>query len=134
MIHQIGKNIHGLIHDMEATHESDFVESFNALLERVCRGIFSIIDYASKSEYSCRKKNSYDDLEGASPHVLFLQHIDEIDKPMHSLSIIPLGLLPQFSILLLQQHLFLMILTYENPILINPSKVLGGGKTQPIDI
>ena len=90
-IHQIGKRIHDLIHDMAATHEADFVESFDALWERVCRDIFSIIDYASKSEYVCSKKHSYDappsandDLQGASPHVLCLQHIDAL---MHDLSI-----------------------------------------------
>ena len=48
VLHQIGKNIHGLIHDMETAHEADFVESFDALWESVCRDIFSIIDYASR--------------------------------------------------------------------------------------
>ena len=56
VLDQIGKKIHGLIHDMEATHEADFVESFDALWERVCKDIFSIIDYYSISEYGCRKK------------------------------------------------------------------------------
>ena len=31
VLHQIGKKIHGLIHDMVATQEADFVESFDAL-------------------------------------------------------------------------------------------------------
>ena len=43
-IHQIGKKIHGLIHDMESTQEVDFVGSFDALWEGVCRDILSIID------------------------------------------------------------------------------------------
>ena len=47
VIHQIEKKIHGFIHDMEDTHEADFVESFDAIWERVCRDIFSMIDYAS---------------------------------------------------------------------------------------
>ena len=91
VLYQIGKNIHDLIHDMEATHEADFVEYFDALWERVCRDIFSIIDYASMSDYGCRKKNSddyppssNDDLQGASPHVFCLQHIDAL---MHDLGI-----------------------------------------------
>ena len=61
VLHQIGKNIHGLIHDKAATQEADFVESFNAPWEGVCRDIFSIIDYASKSEYGCSKNHSYND-------------------------------------------------------------------------
>ena len=35
VLHQIGKKIHGLIHDMEATPKADFVETFDALWERV---------------------------------------------------------------------------------------------------
>ena len=31
VIHQIGKKIHDFIHDMEATHEADFVESFDVI-------------------------------------------------------------------------------------------------------
>ena len=61
VLHQIGKKIHGLIHDMAATHEADFVESFDALWKIFCRDIFSIIDYASKSEYGCSKNHSYND-------------------------------------------------------------------------
>ena len=83
VLHQIGKNIHGFIHDMAATHEVDFVEYFDVIRERVCRDIFSMIDYASRSEYACNKRHSYDyppstndDHQGASPHVLCLQHID----------------------------------------------------------
>ena len=79
VLHQTGKKIHGLIHDMASTHEVDFVESFDALWERVCRDIFYIIDYASISEYGCRKNHSYDsppssndDLQGASLHGLCL--------------------------------------------------------------
>ena len=34
VLHKIGKNIHGLIHDMAATHEADFLESFDSLWER----------------------------------------------------------------------------------------------------
>ena len=49
VFHQIGKTIHGLIHDMTTTHEGYFVESFDVIWERVCRDIFSIIDYASIS-------------------------------------------------------------------------------------
>ena len=62
VLHQIGKNIHGLIHDMAAsyTHEADFVESFDAFWERVCRDIFLIFYYDSISEYGCIKNNSYD--------------------------------------------------------------------------
>ena len=91
VLHQIGKKIHGFIHDMEATQEVDFVESFDALWEGVCKDIFSIIYYAFKSEYVCSKRHSYDalpssddDFQGASPHVLCLQHIDAL---MHDLSI-----------------------------------------------
>ena len=82
MLHQIGK-IHGLIHDMTTTHEVGFVESFDVLWERVCKYIFSIIDYYFRLDYGCNKKNSYysppstnDELEGASPHVLCLERID----------------------------------------------------------
>ena len=39
VLHQIG-NIHGFIHDMAATHDADFVESFDVIWERVCRDIF----------------------------------------------------------------------------------------------
>ena len=56
VIHQIGKKIHGLIHDMETTQEAYFVESFDDLWEGVCKDIFSIIDYDSRSEYFFRKK------------------------------------------------------------------------------
>ena len=44
VLHQIGMKIHVLIHDMEATHEAGFVESFDVLWEIVCRDIFSMID------------------------------------------------------------------------------------------
>ena len=91
VLHQIGKNIHGFIHDMEATHEGDFVEFFYVLWERVYRDIFSMIDYASRSEYSYIKINSYysppstnDDHQRASPHDLCLQHIVAL---MHDLGI-----------------------------------------------
>ena len=57
VLHQIGKKIHGLIHDMEATREADFVESFDALWEGACRYTLSIIDYASISDFGCRKKS-----------------------------------------------------------------------------
>ena len=46
VLHQIGKKIHGLIHDMEATQEADFVESFDAIWEGVCKYIFSVTDYS----------------------------------------------------------------------------------------
>ena len=89
LLHQIGKKIHGLIHDMVVTQEANFVESFDAPWERVCRDIFSIIDYASRSDYCCKKKHSYDsppstndDLQGASPHVLCLQHIDALMRDL----------------------------------------------------
>ena len=44
VLHQIGKKIHDFIHDMAATHDADFVESFNVIWKRVCRDIFSMID------------------------------------------------------------------------------------------
>ena len=85
VLHQIGKKIHGLIQDMATTHEADFVESFDAIWEIVCGYIFSIIDYVSRSEYGCIKNHSYDapptsnyDLQGSSPHVLCLQHINAL--------------------------------------------------------
>ena len=59
VLNQIGKNIHGLIHDMTATHEADFVESFDVIWERVSRDIFSMIDYDYISECACRKIHSY---------------------------------------------------------------------------
>ena len=31
VLHQIGKKIHDFVHDMAATHEADFVESFNVI-------------------------------------------------------------------------------------------------------
>ena len=40
VFHQIGKKIHGLIHDMTTTHEEDFVESFDVIRGRVYRDIF----------------------------------------------------------------------------------------------
>ena len=89
VLHQIGKKIHGLIHDMEATNEADFAESFDALLEGVCKEIISIIDYVSISEYGFIKNHSYyspssahDDLQGASLCFLCLRHIDAL---MHDL-------------------------------------------------
>ena len=45
LIHQIGRKIHGFIHDMAATHNADFVESFDVIWERVCGDIFSMVDY-----------------------------------------------------------------------------------------
>ena len=35
VLHQIWKNIHGFIHDMEAAHEAYFFEPFDVVLERV---------------------------------------------------------------------------------------------------
>ena len=91
VLHHIWKNIHGFIHDMEATHEEDFVEPFDVIWERACRDIFSMINYSSRSEYDCRKKHSYDappssndDHQRASPHDLYLQHFDAL---MHDLGI-----------------------------------------------
>ena len=91
VLHQIGNKIHGLIHDMEARQEVGFVESFDALWEAICRDIFSIIYYASRSKYACKKIHYYDappsandDHQGDSPHVLCLQHIDAL---MHDLVI-----------------------------------------------
>ena len=52
VLHQIGRNIHGFIHDMEATHNADFVESFDVIWERVCRDIFSMSDYSIRLEYA----------------------------------------------------------------------------------
>ena len=40
VIPQIWKIIHDLIHDTIATNETDFVESFDVIWERVCRDIF----------------------------------------------------------------------------------------------
>ena len=54
-LHQIGKKIHGFIHDMEATHETYFVESFNVIWKIVCRDIFSMVDYDFILEYACIK-------------------------------------------------------------------------------
>ena len=91
VLHQIGKKIHGCIHDMAATHDADCVESFDVIWERVCRDIFSMVDYAIISDYSCRKIHSYDappsssdDHQRASPHDLCLQHFDAL---MHDLGI-----------------------------------------------
>ena len=91
VIHQIGKKIHGLIHDMAATHGACFVDSFDVLSEIICRDIISIIDYASRLEHAYSKRHSYDsppskndDLQGASPHVLCLQHTNAL---MHDLGI-----------------------------------------------
>ena len=91
VLHQIGKNIHGFIHDMAAAHEVDFVESFDVIWERVCRDIFYMIDYDSISEYSCIKIHSYDAPPSSnyhhqmvSPHDLCLEHFDAL---MHDLGI-----------------------------------------------
>ena len=46
VIHKIRRYIHGFIHDMAATQNADFVESFDVIWERVCKDIFSIVDYA----------------------------------------------------------------------------------------
>ena len=35
VLHQIGKKINDFIHDMAATHETNFVESFDVIWERV---------------------------------------------------------------------------------------------------
>ena len=91
VLHQIGRKIHGFIHDMAATHDADFVESFDVIWERVCRDIFSMADYSIRSEYACRKRHSYDvppssndDHQRASPHDLCLQHFDAL---IHDLGI-----------------------------------------------
>ena len=47
-LHQIGKKIPSFINNMEATHEAYFVESFDVIWERVCRDIFSMINYDSR--------------------------------------------------------------------------------------
>ena len=39
------RNIHGFIHDMEATHNEYFVEYFDVIWESVCIDIFSMDDY-----------------------------------------------------------------------------------------
>ena len=79
------------IHDMAATHDVYFVESFDVIWERVCRDIFSMVDYSVISKYSCSKRHSYDappssnyDHQRASPHCLCLQHFDAL---MHDLGI-----------------------------------------------
>ena len=91
VLHQIGRNIHGFIHDMEATHNAYFIESFDAIWERVCRDILSMVDYAIISDYVYIKIHSYhspplanDDHQRASPHDIFLQHFDAL---MHDLGI-----------------------------------------------
>ena len=90
VLHQIWKKIHGLIHDMKTTHEEEFVESFDVIWERVCRDIFSMIDYDSSSNYYCSKINYYysppssnHDHQRASPHVICLQHIDALMHLRH---------------------------------------------------
>ena len=90
VLHQIGKKIHGLIHDMTTTHEAYFVEYFDVIWERVCKDIFSMVDYYIRY-YSCRKIHSYDsppssndDHQKASPHDVCLQHFDVL---MHDLGI-----------------------------------------------
>ena len=72
-------------------HNAYFVESFDVIWERVCRDIFSMVDYAIISEYSLTKIYSYysppssnDDYQRASPHDLCLQHFDAL---MHDLGI-----------------------------------------------
>ena len=109
VLHQIGKRIHDLIHDMAATHEADFVESFDALWERVCKDIFSIIDYSSISEYDYNKNNSYDvpqsynyGLQGTSPHVLCLQHIDALMHDLGSNNIFTKSITKKFISQLIQ--------------------------------
>ena len=91
VLHQIGKKIHGFIHDMAGTHEAFIVESFDIIWERVWKDIFSMVDYDFRSEYSCRKTHSYntppssnDDHQRDSPHDLCLQHFDAL---MHDLGI-----------------------------------------------
>ena len=80
VLHQIGRKIHGFIHDTTTTHNADFVESFDVIWERVCRDIFSMVDYAIISEYACiniqyydSHPSSNDDHQRASPHDPFLQ-------------------------------------------------------------
>ena len=46
VLHQIGRNIHGFIHDTTTTDNADFVESFDVIWERFCRDTFSMVDYA----------------------------------------------------------------------------------------
>ena len=91
MIYQIGRNIHGFIHDTTTTLNADFVESFHVIWERVCRDIFSMADYSVRLEYAWSKIHSYDsppsssdDHQSASPHDLCLQHFDAL---MHDLGI-----------------------------------------------
>ena len=85
VLHEIGNIIHGLIHNMKATQEAYYVDSFDAIWEIFCRDIFPIIDYAFISEYVCSKNNSYH--QGASPHVICLQHIDALmhDHGIHNI-------------------------------------------------
>ena len=59
VLHQIGRNIHGFIHDMETTHNAYFVESFDVSWERVCIDIFSMVDYAIRLKYACNKRHSF---------------------------------------------------------------------------
>ena len=91
VFHRFRKNIHGLIHYMKDTQEANYVDSFYALSEGLCRDIFPIIDCDFISEYVCNKNHSYDappysydDLQWASLHFLCLQHIDAL---MHDLGI-----------------------------------------------
>ena len=91
VIHKIGRNIHGFIHDMAATHEVDFVESFDVIWKRVCRDIFSMVGYDFILYYSCIIICSYDSPpssnyahQRASQHDLCLQHFDAL---IHDLGI-----------------------------------------------
>ena len=55
VLHQIGKKIHGFIHDMAATHESIFVESFDVIWERFWIDILFMFEDASRSEILVEK-------------------------------------------------------------------------------
>ena len=52
MLQKIRRYIHGFIHDMAATHNAYFVESFDVIWERVCRDIFPMDDYAIRLAYA----------------------------------------------------------------------------------
>ena len=91
VLYQIGKKIHDFIHDMQSTHEANFVESFDVIWENVCRDIFSMVYYAIRSKYACRKIHSYDappssnyDHQRSSPCDICLQYFDAL---MHDLGI-----------------------------------------------
>ena len=94
VLHKIRRYIHGFIHDIAGTHNVDFVEPFDVIWEKVCRDIFSMVDYAIRSEYACKKINSYDappssndDHQRYSLHDHCLEHFEVLmhDPSIHNI-------------------------------------------------